>query len=91
MGLYLCGTFDVSPGAACTVEIQENGPTSSLTLTIEAIVVRIDADGIGLKFENMKQDAYMFLQTMILYSTKDPVAVAEEFLEDFPPRFYGAN
>ena len=86
IGLFLEGTFEVKPGDSCTVEIQETGPTSSLVLTISATVVRIEPDGIGLKFENMKQDAYMFLQTMILYATQDPVSVAEEFLEDFPPK-----
>jgi len=85
IGLYLVGHFDASPGTPCTVEIQEQGPTSSLTLTIDATVVRVEENGIGLKFENMKQDAYMFLQTMILYATPDPLAVAEEFCEDFPP------
>lgn len=91
IGLYLQGRFDVSPGAPCTVEIQEDGPTSSLTLTISATVVRVEESGIGLKFENMKQDSYMFLQTMILYATRDPVSVAEEFLEDFPPTPLASN
>ena len=86
IGLFLEGRFEVKPGDTCTVEIQETGPTSSLALTISATVVRVESGGIGLKFENMKQDAYMFLQTMILYATQDPVSVAEEFLEDFPPK-----
>ena len=86
IGLFLEGMYEVKPGDTCTVEIQETGPTSSLALTISATVVRVESGGIGLKFENMKQDAYMFLQTMILYATQDPVAVAEEFLEDFPPK-----
>jgi len=86
IGLFLEGTFEVKPGDTCSVEIKETGPTTSLVLIISATVVRIESGGIGLKFVNMKQDAYMFLQTMILYATQDPVSVAEEFLEDFPPK-----
>lgn len=86
IGLFLEGSFEVTRGQMCTVEIEESGPSSTLTLTIAATVVRIEADGLALKFANMKQDVYMFLQTMILYATQDPLAVAEEFLEDYPPR-----
>ena len=86
IGLFLEGSFDLKPGDICTVEIQETGPSSSLALIISATVVRVESGGIGLKFVDMKQDAYMFLQTMILYATQDPVSVAEEFLEDFPPK-----
>jgi len=86
IGIYLEGRFEAQLGDKCTVEIQETGPTTSLTLTIAATVVRIEPRGVGLKFEDMKQDTYMFLQTMILYATKDPLSVAEEFREDFPPK-----
>ena len=84
IGLFLLGEFEAAPGDPCTVEILEKGPTSSLTLTISATVARVEEDGIGIKFEKMPHDTYMFLQTMILYATPDPLAVAEEFSEDFP-------
>ena len=84
-GLFLEGSFASTPGDTCTIEIEESGPTSSLVLKIAATVVRVEQDGIALKFEEMKPDSYMFLQTMILYATQDPLAVAQEFLEDFPP------
>ncbi len=86
IGLFMEGSFEVKQGDTCTVEIHETGPSSSLALIISATVARVEPGGIGLKFVDMKQDAYMFLQTMILYATHDPVSVAEEFLEDFPPK-----
>jgi len=49
-----------------------------------ARVVRTDSEGIGLRFTEMTEDAYRFLQTMVLYYTDDPYGVATEFLEDFP-------
>jgi hypothetical protein len=33
----------------------------------------------------MEDDSYMFLQTMVLYSSDDPLGVAEDFFEDFNP------
>ncbi len=85
VGLFLAGKFDASIGDPCTIELHETGHQASLILTFSAKVVRVEPDGLGLEFLEMKPDSYMFLQTMILYATKDPLGVAEEFLEDFPP------
>jgi hypothetical protein len=85
VGLFLAGKFDAAIGDLCTIELHETGHHASLILTFSAKVVRVESDGIGLEFFEMKPDSYMFLQTMILYATKDPLGVAEEFLEDFPP------
>jgi len=49
-------------------------------------VRRQTEDGIGITFTNMEDDSFMFLQTMILYSSDDPIGVAEHFLENFVPR-----
>ncbi len=85
IGMFIAGSFDASVHDICTVELRETGPNSSLTLKFTARIVRVEQDGLGLEFQDMQQDSYMFLQTMILYATPDPLRVAEEFLEDFPP------
>ncbi len=84
-GMFVTGTFAASINDDCTVELRETGPNSCLTLKFSARVIRVEQDGLGLEFHDMQPDSYMFLQTMILYATRDPLSVAEEFLEDFPP------
>ena len=85
VGLFLTGKFDAAVEDPCTLELHETGPNACLILTFSAKVVRVEPEGLGLEFLEMKPDSYMFLQTMILYATKVPLSVAEEFLEDFPP------
>ena len=85
IGVFLEGSFEAAIGDSCSIELHETGHHASLILSFSATVVRVEQDGLGLEFLEMKPDSYMFLQTMILYATKDPLGVAEEFLEDFPP------
>lgn len=82
-GLFLEGQYDVQPGDQCELELHETGRHSCLILQFKTRVVRVDPHGIALEFLDMPADSYMFLQTMVLYSTDDPYGVSLEFLEDF--------
>ncbi|MFP7755446.1 PilZ domain-containing protein [Thermodesulfobacteriota bacterium B35] len=84
-GLFVRGDFpDARPGDRFRLELHETGRHSCLILHFGARIVRVEEDGIGLRFTDMTEDAYRFLQTMVLYYTEDPYGVAREFLEDFP-------
>ncbi len=84
-GLFVRGEFpETAVGERCCIELHETGRHSCLILHFDALVVRRDSGGIGLRFTGMTEDAYRFLQTMVLYYTDDPYGVAREFLEDFP-------
>ncbi len=85
IGMFIEGHFEAIVGDLCTIEIHESGKHTSLVLSFAAKVVRVEKEGLGLEFQDMEDDSYMFLQTMILYATQDPLSVAEEFLEDFSP------
>lgn len=82
-GLYIEGKFEIVPGAPCRLELHETGRNSSLILTFHATVVRVEDQGIAVEFDEMEEDSFMFLQTMVLYSSDDPIGVAENFLEHF--------
>ena len=82
-GLFLDGKYDVDGGALCELELYESGRHSCLILHFKVRVVRIESDGLALEFIDMPTDSHKFLQTMILYSTDDPLGVSLEFLEDF--------
>lgn len=64
--------------------LSETGIHATMLLYFDAIVTRVDAEGVAVTFCSMEEDAYMFLQTMLLYSSDDPLGVVAEFLEDFP-------
>ena len=83
-GLFLDGKYDVDCGDLCELEVHETGRHSCLILHFKVRVVRIESEGLALEFVDMPADSYRFLQTMILYSTDDPLGVSLEFLEDFP-------
>ncbi len=82
-GLFIEGKIDAHPGLDCRLELHETGRHSSLILDFEAKIIRTDQDGLAVEFINMEEDSYMFLQTMVLYSSDDPVGVAQDFLEGF--------
>lgn len=84
-GLFVEGAIDLPVGEDCRLELHENGRHSSLILTFLGKVQRCEKDGVGVKFTGMEDDSYMFLQTMVLYSSDDPLGVAEDFFEDFNP------
>ena len=85
-GLYIEGANELPVGAECRLELHETGRKSSLIVTFFATVRRKDSQGVGVQFTNMEDDSFMFLQTMVLYYSDDPIGVAEHFLEGFLPK-----
>ena len=83
-GLFVEGSLDVKIGDACHLVLSETGRRSTLLLHIDGKVRRVEQDGIAVEFTKMEDDSYMFLQTMVLYSSDDPLGIVAEFLEDFP-------
>lgn len=84
-GLFIEGSLDIPTGESCRLELHETGVHSSLILTFIGTVVRREPDGVGVKFTSMEADSFMFLQTMVLYFSDEPIGVAEQFLETFVP------
>jgi hypothetical protein len=84
-GLFVEGNISLPIGEDCRLELHEIGRHSSLILTFSGKIQRCEKDGVGVQFTGMEDDSYMFLQTMVLYSSDDPLGVAEDFFEDFTP------
>jgi hypothetical protein len=85
-GLFIEGDVNIPLGGDCRFELHETGRRSSLILNFCGTVLRKEKDGVGVRFTKMEDDSFMFLQTMVLYSSDDPIGVAEHFLEDFVPK-----
>jgi hypothetical protein len=84
-GMFIEGDIKIPVGEECRLELHETGSHSSLILTFSGKILRCDRNGVGVAFTEMEKDSFMFLQTMVLYSSDDPTGVAENFLEDFAP------
>jgi hypothetical protein len=82
-GLFVEGRLDLPVGQECRLEFHEVGLRSSLILEFYGMVRRKTESGIGINFTSMEDDSFMFLQTIILYSSDDPPGVAEHFLDRF--------
>jgi len=82
-GLKLAGDLGVEPGLECQLELREEGRHSCLILRFRVRVVWRRSDMTGLEFVSMDDDGYMLLQTMLLYSADDPLAVSNQFEESF--------
>ncbi len=83
-GLFLEGNIDIPVGADCRLELHGIGRLSSFILNFYGKILRQENDGVGVKFIDMESDSFMFLQTIVLYSSHDPIGIAEKFFEDFP-------
>jgi len=84
-GVFLEGAVNVPVGEECRLELHETGNRISFIYTIRGKILRKEAGGVGIKFTGMAENCFMFLQTMILYSSDDPIQTAEHFLEEFAP------
>jgi hypothetical protein len=82
-GLFLEGNIDIPVGADCRLELHEINRHSSLNLNFYGKILRQENDGVGVQFTDMENDSFMFLQTLVLYSSHDPIGIAEKFFEDF--------
>ncbi|WP_084456615.1 PilZ domain-containing protein [Desulfogranum mediterraneum] len=85
-GLFIQGCPRVQPKGYYQLELRESGRQSSLILRFYVKVARIEADGVAVEFIEMEDDSFMFLQTMVLYASDDPIGITEDFLEDFSTR-----
>ena len=80
----MLGEFAEHAGTCCQVVFIEDGVTTNINLKASAQVVRTEADGLALKFTAMTSNSYMYLQTTLLYESKDPLSLSREFPADCP-------
>ena len=83
-GVCLYGSTSLKPGDICSFELHEDGPDFCRIVKVCARVIRTDSDRLALEFVTMDKDDYMFLQTLVLYNTDDPLGVVTEFQDNFP-------
>lgn len=83
-GACIQGPTSLRPGDICDFELHEDGPSFCRIVKFCARVIRTGSDKLALEFVNMDVENYIFLQTLVLYNTDDPLGVVTEFQDNFP-------
>ncbi|MGE4558797.1 MAG: PilZ domain-containing protein [Desulfobulbus sp.] len=82
-GMFLEGRGHLSVGQDCRIELHETGQRASLIYQICGKIAHAERNGLGIEFTGMEDYSLMYLQTLLLYSSDDPIAAAEHFAEGF--------
>ncbi len=83
----LGGAFVVTEGTSlpestsCVLEIDLIGPASLLRIQVEAEVVRVDEEGMAMKFTKIDLDSLVHLRHLIRVHAQDPETVDAEYDE----------
>lgn len=78
-GLFFETEKDVPVGTRLTVDISLQGSTSDLVLKLVGSVVRHEAGGIAIHFDEMDLDSFIHIRNIIAYNEGDGDKVREEF------------
>jgi hypothetical protein len=90
-GACLQGPNSLRPGDICNFELHEDGRYSCRIVKFCVRVIWIGSNKLALEFVNMDVDNYMFLQTLVLYNTDDPLGVSNKFHDNFSNPFITAT
>ena len=78
-GVFVSGVEGKSVGDKCNLTLHLAGATSDTILRIKGEVVRIEENGIGLKFFEIDLDSFYHLKNILYYNSGDPDMLEEEF------------
>lgn len=78
-GLYVVGTGRIPPGTLCKVLVVLGGADSEVRLHMQGKVVRVDAGGMAVEFQELGLDTFIHLRNLIHYNSRDQSLIEEEF------------
>ena len=68
-GVFVAGITGQSVGDVCSVELHLAGSSSDLVLRMQGEVVRVEKDGLGIKFSEIDLDSFYHLKNIIYYNS----------------------
>nr|MBF0221323.1 PilZ domain-containing protein [Desulfobulbaceae bacterium] len=80
-GVSVLGISGHKIGEECNLSLALSGSTSELKLAMRGKIVRLQEDGIGLKFIEIDLDSYYHLKNIIYYNSEDPDKIDRELTE----------
>ncbi|MFP4619239.1 MAG: PilZ domain-containing protein [Spirochaetaceae bacterium] len=66
-------------GGEVSITIKLSGTGSDLSFGLEGEVVRLDKEGVGIKFTEMEFDSFVHLRNIVTYNSGDEEKIMEEF------------
>ncbi len=78
-GVLVLGITDRAEGDPCDIILHLTGTRDDISLTMQGEVVRLEEEGIGIRFVEIDLDSYTHLRNIIYYNADDPDA-----LDEFP-------
>lgn len=78
-GIYLTGSAPLPVGDDCRIELHASGRQASVIYPICGTIAHQDGKGFGVRFTGMEERCLMYLQTMMLYGSDDPIGMADYF------------
>lgn len=81
-GLFVYTSEPVPKGAECVVNIELIGPTTLLRIRVEGEVVRVEEDGVAVRFTGMDTDSLIHLKHLVTINAADPEKIRREYFED---------
>ena len=82
-GMYVVGKFWQQQGNLCEISLAERWLDRQFVMTLSGRVTRQETDGIAIQFTEMDQETLSSLQTLLLYESKTPTLMGEEFAQGF--------
>lgn len=77
-GVFCYSDIKLPAGTACEMELELVGSSSKLILFIKGRIIRLDDDGMGIKFEEMDLDSFLHLKNILQYNTGVPEKIDQE-------------
>lgn len=81
-GIFVDGKFWQNPGNTCAITLTEQWLDREYVMTLTGKVARQEQGGIAIQFTEMDPETLSLLQTLLLYKSRNPLSMGEEFAQD---------
>ncbi len=71
MGIYLVPEKKLPLNTFCSLKITVKGTSSCMDLTVHGKVCRVDEQGMGIAFLDMKKDSFIHIKNLVMLHTAD--------------------
>ncbi|MBU0674219.1 MAG: PilZ domain-containing protein [Proteobacteria bacterium] len=82
-GVFAEGVSGHPRGEVCDVVLNLTGATSDVRLRMKGEIMRVESNGVGLKFVEIDLDSFYHLKNILYYNSGDPDRLEEEFFSQF--------
>lgn len=72
----------LTPGHRCSLRIFLTGTNNGMNLSIEGEIMRVDPEGVALRFTHIDPDSLFHLKEIIRYNSSDPDSIEREISDN---------